>query len=88
MTEEVAELLKRWMAAADDVALAFAYESDSRVDASLARMRQNLIEKFLVLFPSAPPETMAAGVDSIIRSIQDRKREIERDSIAVHLSKN
>jgi hypothetical protein len=86
MTE--AELVQRWIAAADEVALAFAHEPDEKVDASLARMRQSLIEKFLVLFPSAPPETIAAGVDSIIRSIQDRKREIERDSIAVHRSKN
>jgi hypothetical protein len=79
MTE--VELVQRWMAAADDVALAFAHEPDAKVDASLARMRQRIIDQFLVLFPSAPPDTMAAGVDSIIRSIQDRKREIERDSI-------
>jgi hypothetical protein len=81
MTE--AELVQRWIAAADDVALLFAHEPDAKFDAELARMRQILIDKFLVLFPSAPPETMSAGVDSIIRSIQDRKCEIERDAIAV-----
>jgi hypothetical protein len=83
-----AELVQGWIAAADEVALLFAHEPDAKVDAALARMRQRIIDQFLVLFPSAPPETMAAGVDSIIRSIQDRKREIERDSIAVHRSKN
>jgi hypothetical protein len=66
------------MVAADEVALAFAHEPDGKVDAALARMRQNLIDKFLKLFPSAEPETMAAGVDCIIRSIQTRRREIER----------
>jgi hypothetical protein len=81
-------LLQRWMAASDELALFFAHEPDGKVDAALARMRRNLIDKFCALFPKAAPETMAAGVDSIIRSIQDRKREIERDSIAVHRSKN
>jgi hypothetical protein len=60
-----------------DVALAFAYEPDAKVDASLARMRQSLIDKFLMLFPSAEPECMAAGVDCIIGEIQKRRREIE-----------
>jgi hypothetical protein len=86
MTE--AELVQRWIAAADEVALVFAYEPDAKVDKELARMRRNLNAEFLRVFPSAPPETMAAGVDCIIRSIRDRKREIERDSIAVHRSKN
>jgi hypothetical protein len=86
MTE--AELVQRWIAAADDVALAFAYEPDAKVDAELARMRQRIIDNFLALFPSVPPDTMAAGVDTIMRHIQDRKREIERDEIAVHRSKN
>jgi hypothetical protein len=75
MTE--AELLQRWMAAADDVALAFAHAPDAQVDAELAIMRRNLIDKFCALFPNAERETMAVGVDSIIRSIQDRRREIE-----------
>jgi hypothetical protein len=76
MTE--AKLVARWIAAADEVALAFAHEPDAKVDAALARMRQSLIDKFLKLFPSAEPATMAAGVDCIIRSIQTRRREIER----------
>ena len=75
MTE--AELVARWIAAADDVALAFAHEPDGKVDAELARMRQRIIDQFLVLFPSAPPETMAAGVDCIIAEIQKRRRELE-----------
>jgi hypothetical protein len=75
MTE--AEMLQRWIAATDDVALAFAHEPDGRVDAELAGMRRNLIDKFCALFPSAEPETMAAGVDSIIAEIQKRRREIE-----------
>jgi hypothetical protein len=83
-----AEWEARIMAVVDDLGLFLASEPDAKVDASLARMRRNLIDKFLMLFPSAPPDTMAAGVDCIIRSIQDRKREIERDSIAVHRSKN
>jgi hypothetical protein len=62
---------------ADDVALAFAHEPDAKVDAELARMRQRIIDQFLVLFPSAPPETMAAGVDCIIAEIQKRRRELE-----------
>ena len=86
MTE--AELVQCWIAAADDVALAFAHEPDAKVDAELARMRRNLNAEFLRVFPRAAPETMEAGVDCIIRSIQDRKREVERDSIAVHRSKN
>jgi hypothetical protein len=83
-----AELAQQWMATADELGLLFANCDDKKVDAELARMRQSLIDKFLVLFPSAPPETMAAGVDSIMRHIQDRKCEIERDSIAADRSKN
>jgi hypothetical protein len=75
MTE--AELVARWIAAADDVALVFAHEPDAKVDKELARMRQNLNAEFLRVFPSAPPETMAAGVDSIVAEIQKRRREIE-----------
>lgn len=75
MTE--AELVARWIAAADEVALAFAYEPDEKVDASLARMRENLIVEFCALFRSAEPETMAAGVDCIVAEIQKRRREIE-----------
>jgi hypothetical protein len=73
-----AELLQRWMAAADDVALALAGEADGSVDASLAQMRQRIIDQFLMLFPSAQLETITAGVDSIIAEIQKRRREIER----------
>jgi hypothetical protein len=86
MTE--AELVQWWIAAADDVALAFAHEPDAKVDAELARMRQRIIDNFLALFPSVPPDMMAAGVDTIMRHIQDRKHELERDAIAVHRSKN
>jgi hypothetical protein len=75
MTE--AELVERWMAAADDVALAFAHEPDAKVAASLGEMRQRLIAEFVALFPSADQQTMAAGVDCIIAEIQDRRREIE-----------
>jgi hypothetical protein len=75
MTE--AELVECWIAAADEVALVFAYEPDAKVDAELAQMRRNLIDKFCVLFPSAPPATMAAGIDTILGSIQHRRREIE-----------
>jgi hypothetical protein len=69
--------VQRWIAAADEVALAFAHEPDGKVDAELARMRRNLNAEFLRIFPSAPPEIMAAGVDSIIAEIQKRRREIE-----------
>jgi hypothetical protein len=75
MTE--AELAQRWIAAADEVALAFAHEPDAKVDAELARMRQRLIAEFVALFPSADQQTMAAGVDSIIAEIQKRRRAIE-----------
>ena len=83
-----AESEARVMAVVDDLGLFLASEPDAKVDASLARMRKNLNADFLKLFPHADPATMAAGVDSIIRSTQDRKREIERDAIAVHRSKN
>jgi hypothetical protein len=75
MTE--AELVERWMAAANDVALSFAHEPDIKVEASIARMRRNLNAEFLRVFPGAPTETMAAGVDCIIAEIQKRRREIE-----------
>jgi hypothetical protein len=75
MTE--AELVQRWIGTADEVALTFAHEPDGKVDAELARMRQRIIDNFLALFPSVPPETMAAGVDSIVAEIQKRRREIE-----------
>jgi hypothetical protein len=74
MTE--AELVQRWIAA-DDVALAFAHEPDAKADAALARMRRNLNAEFLRVFPSAPPATLAAGVDCIVAEIQKRRREIE-----------
>jgi hypothetical protein len=75
MTE--AELVATWIAAADKVALAFAYEPDAKVDASLARMRQRLIAGFVALFPSADQQTLAAGVDCILAEVQKRRREIE-----------
>jgi hypothetical protein len=75
MTE--AELIQCWIAAADKLALVFAHEPDAKVDAELARMRRNLNAKFCALFPRAPPETMAAGVDSILAEIQKRRRELE-----------
>jgi hypothetical protein len=40
-------------------------------------MRRNLNAEFCALFPKAAPETMAAGVDSIVAEIQKRRREIE-----------
>ena len=83
-----AEWESRVMAVVDDLGLFLANEPDAKVDASLARMRQNLNIEFLKLFPHADPPTMAAGVDSIIASIRDRKCEIERAAIAVHRSKN
>ena len=86
MTE--AELVKRWMAAAGDVALLFAHEPDEKVDASLARMRENRQVKFCALFPTAAPATMAAGVDSIIREIQKRRREIEAAGVATPRAMN
>jgi hypothetical protein len=73
MTE--AELVQHWIAAADEVALAFAHEPDEKVAASLEQMRKNLNAEFCALFPSAPPETMAAGVDCIPAEIQKRRRE-------------
>ena len=75
MTE--AEMLQRWMAAADELALFFAHEPDAKVDAALARMRQRLIAEFVALFPSADQQTMAAGVDCIVAEIQKRRRAIE-----------
>jgi hypothetical protein len=75
MTE--AELVERWTAAANELALVFAHEPDAKVDASLERMRQNLNAEFLRVFPNAAPETMAAGVDCIVAEIQKRRREIE-----------
>ena len=75
MTE--AELVQRWTAAANEMALAFANEPDGKVDAALARVRQNLIVKFCALFPGASPADLAAGVDSILADIQKRRREIE-----------
>jgi hypothetical protein len=75
MTE--AGLVARWIAAADEVALAFAYEPDAKVDKELARMRRNLNAKFCALFPRAAPDDLAAGVDSILAEIQTRRREIE-----------
>jgi hypothetical protein len=79
MTTE-AELVQRWLAAADELGLLFAHEPDEKVDAELARMRQRLIAEFVALFPNADPTTMAAGVDSILAEIQKRRREIERRS--------
>jgi hypothetical protein len=75
MTE--AELMERWNAAANELALAFAHEPDANVETSLERMRKNLNAEFVRVFPNADPETMAAGVDSIIAEIQKRRREIE-----------
>jgi hypothetical protein len=75
MTE--AELVSRWIASIDDVALGFAHEPDSKVDGSLARMRSNLNAELLKVFPNADPETLSAGVDCIIVEIQKRRREIE-----------
>ena len=79
MTE--AELVERWTAAANELALVFAHEPDAKVDASLERMRQNLNAEFLRVFPNAAPETMAAGVDCILLEIQKRRREIEAGAV-------
>jgi hypothetical protein len=85
MTE--AELVQCWIAAADKLGLLFAHGSDEKVDRALEQLRKNLNVEFCALFPSANPETMKAGVDCIIRSIQDR-REIERDSITADRSES
>jgi hypothetical protein len=79
MTE--AELVERWIAATAEVALAFAYEPDEKVEASLERMRKNLNDEFLRIFPNADRETMAAGVDCIIAEILKRRREIEAGAV-------
>jgi hypothetical protein len=75
-----AEWEARIMAVVDDLGLFLASEPDAKVDASLARMRRNLNAEFLRVFPGAPPETMAAGVDCIVAEIQKRRREIEAAS--------
>jgi hypothetical protein len=75
------ELAKRWTAAAAEVAFAFAHEPDEKVDAELERMRKNLNAEFVRVFPNADPETMTAGVDSIIAEIQKRRREIESGAV-------
>jgi len=80
MTE--AELVQRWTAAADDVALAMAHEPDGKVDAKLEEMRLRIVDQFLVLFPGVEPETMGAGVDTIIDTIRNRRREIEAGGIS------
>jgi hypothetical protein len=77
-----AEMIQRWIAAADEVALLFAHEPDEKVDARLGEMRQRIIDQFLLLFPSVEPETMAAGVDTIIDAVQNRRREIEAGGIS------
>jgi hypothetical protein len=75
MTE--AELVQRWMAAADKLGLLFAHGSDEKVDRALEQLRKNLNVEFCALFPSAERETLAAGVDSIVAEIQKRRREIK-----------
>jgi hypothetical protein len=72
-----AEWEARIIAVVDDLGLFLASEPDAKVDASLARMRRNLNAEFLRVFPGAPPETMAAGVDCIVAEIQKRRHEID-----------
>jgi hypothetical protein len=67
----------RIMPVVDELGLLFAHEPDEKVAASLEQMRKNLNAEFLRVFPRAPPETMAAGVDCIVAEIQKRRREIE-----------
>jgi hypothetical protein len=71
-----AEWEARVMAVVNDLGLFLAGEPPEKVDATLARMRQNLNIEFCALFPSAAPEAMAAGVDCIVAEIQKRRREI------------
>jgi hypothetical protein len=75
MTE--AEMLERWIEAADEVALLFAHQPDAKVDAAVSQMRENLNVEFRALFPSAAPDVLGAGVDSIVGEIRRRRREIE-----------
>jgi hypothetical protein len=72
-----AEWEARIMPVVDELGLLFAHAPDEKVAASLEQMRKNLNVEFCALFPSAPPETLAAGVDSILAEIQKRRREIE-----------
>ncbi len=67
----------RIMTAVDDFGLFLASEPDEKVDASLERMRTNLNAEFLRAFPNADPESMAAGMDSIVVAIQKRRHELE-----------
>jgi hypothetical protein len=53
----------RVMPVVDDLGLFLANEPAAKVDAALARMRENLNVDFRALFPNAAPATMAAGVD-------------------------
>jgi hypothetical protein len=72
-----AEWEARVLAVVNDLGLFLAGEPHERVDATLARMRRNLNMEFCALFPSAEPETMAAGVDCIVAEIQKRRHELE-----------
>ena len=66
----------RCEAVAVQLGLMFAGQPDARIAASLDQMRQNLNAEFIQLWPLIAPDDLAAGVDSIIRRIQNRRREI------------
>jgi hypothetical protein len=83
-----AEWESRIMAVVDDLGLFLASEPDAKVDASLARLHRNLNAEFLKVFPGAPPETMAAGVDCIIAEIQKRRHAIEAEGATTQRSVN
>jgi hypothetical protein len=68
------EFAERCAAAADEVALAFAGESDERVAASLAAMRANLEAKLSKVFADADA---AAVAKMIVAAVVARRREIE-----------
>jgi hypothetical protein len=83
-----AEWEARIMPVVDELGLFLANEPDAKVDAALARMRRNLNAELPRVFPGAPPETMAAGVDCIIAGIQKRRREIEAAGRGVPCASN
>jgi hypothetical protein len=68
------EFAERCAAAAADVALALAHQSDEKVAASLATMRANLEAKLARVFVDADA---AAVVELFVAAVIARRREIE-----------
>jgi hypothetical protein len=82
MTAE--QFMQSLVTAVKDLSLFFAGQPDERVSAALDKMRRNVGDQFIKLFPDNL-EMSTTLLDNMVDAIQTRRREIEGGTTAMGL---